>query len=207
MSGLSRDASLVEEAVEAIRAGRPVVLPTDTVYGLCAAPDEAGPVLRMYELKGRDEQQPTAIIASDVDVLLERVPELRGRFEPILRALLPAPLTLVLPNPARRFPWLSGARPDTIGVRVPGLEGDAKEVLRAVGAVAATSANLKGGSDPKRLAEVPEEIRAGAAVLVDGGELPGAPSTVVDLTGPDPQILREGAVSAAEVLERLGQLA
>ena len=207
MSELSRDASLVEEAVEAIRAGKPVVLPTDTVYGLCAAPDEAGPVLRMYELKGRDEQQPTALIASDVDALLERVPELRGRFERLLRALLPAPLTLVAPNPARRFPWLSGVRPDTIGVRVPGLEGAAKEVLRAVGAVAATSANLKGGSDPKRLAEVPEEIRVGAAVLVDGGELPGAPSTVVDLTGPDPQILREGAVSAAEVLERLGQLA
>lgn len=207
VSELSRDARLIEEAVGAIRAGKPVVLPTDTVYGLCASPHEPDPVFQMYELKGRDEQQPTSLIASDVDVLLECIPELRNAVGPILRALLPAPLTLVLPNPACRFRWLTGARPDTIGVRVPDLEGDAKAIVQKVGAVAATSANLKGGPDPKRLDEVPEEIRAGAGVLVDGGELPGIPSTVVDLTGPEPEILREGFVPAAEVLERLGQLA
>ena len=70
--------------------------------------------------------------------------------------------------------------------------------------VAATSANLHGVPDPRRLEDVPEEIQA-AAVLVDGGELPGTPSTVVDLTGGEPQILREGAVPAAEVLERIEQ--
>lgn len=206
-SGLSRDASLVEEAVEAIRAGKAVVLPTDTVYGLCATAYEPDPVLRMYELKGRDAQQPTALLAADVDMLLESVPELRSRVEAILRALLPGPLTLVLPNPAHRFGWLSGRRPDTIGVRVPELEGGVKAIVQRVGAVAATSANLAGGPDPKRLDEVPEELRSGAAVLVDGGELPGTPSTVLDLTGSEPQILREGSVPAAEVLERLGQLA
>ena len=135
------------------------------------------------------------------------MPELRGRAGAIARALLPGPLTLVLPNPGRRFPWLTGGRPDTIGVRVPELEGDAKAIVRRVGAVAATSANLTGGLDPKSLDEVPEEIRAAAAVVIDGGELPGIPSTVVDLTGPEPQILREGALPAAEVLERLDQLA
>jgi L-threonylcarbamoyladenylate synthase len=131
------------------------------------------------------------------------VPELRDQAT-LVRTLLPGKLTLILPNPAHRYDWLTGDRPDAIGVRVPELEGPAREIVERVGAVAATSANVHGGPDPRRLEEVPEEIRA-VAVLVDGGELPGTPSTVVDLTGTEPQILREGAVPAAEVLEGVGQ--
>jgi L-threonylcarbamoyladenylate synthase len=200
------DARLVDEAVEAIRAGRPVVLPTDTVYGLCTTPYHSEPVLGMYRLKGRVEQQPTALLSSDLELIFECVPELRGRAGRLASTLLPGPLTLVLPNPARRFRWLTGSRPETIGVRVPVLEGSARWIVSRIGAVAATSANLTGGPDPRRLHDVPEEIRAGCAVLVDGGELPGTPSTVVDLAGPEPRIIREGAVPAADVLERLGQL-
>jgi L-threonylcarbamoyladenylate synthase len=206
VSELSRDARLVDEAVAAIHAGKPVVLPTDTVYGLCTTPYSAAPVAQLYRLKGRDEQQPVALLVADLDMLFECVPESRGRAGPLARGLLPGPLTLVLPNPAHRFRWLTGTRPDTIGVRVPELEGGARAIAQRTGAVAATSANLSGGPDPKSLDEVPDEIRAGAAVVVDGGELPGIPSTVVDLTGPEPQILREGAVPAAEVFERLSQL-
>jgi L-threonylcarbamoyladenylate synthase len=200
------DARLVDDAVEALRAGQSVVLPTDTVYGLCATPYRSQPVEQLYRLKGRNEQHPLALLATDLDMIFECVPELRGRAGQIARALLPGPLTLVLPNPAWRFQWLGGSRPDTIGIRVPELAGDAEAVVRRIGAVAATSANLTGGPDPKSLDEVPDEIRAGAAVFIDGGELPGVPSTVVDLTGPEPQILREGALPAAKVLERLGQL-
>src|SRR4051794_13541663 len=109
----------VTAVVDALRAGRPVVLPTDTVYGLCAAAYRSEPVERMYRLKGRDGAQPTALVAGSVDMLLECVPELRGRAGVIARALLPGPYTLVLANPARRFRWLTGLRPDTIGVRVP----------------------------------------------------------------------------------------
>jgi L-threonylcarbamoyladenylate synthase len=200
VSESSTDARLVEEAVEAIEAGEPVVLPTDTVYGLCAKPDAAGTLTR---LKGRDEHQPIALLAADVETLFDRIPELRDQAT-LVRALLPGRLTLILPNPAHRYDWLTGSRSDAIGVRVPELEGAAREIVERVGAVAATSANLHGGADPRRLDEVPDEIR-GAAVLVDGGELPGTPSTVVDLTGAEPEILREGAVSAAEVLERVEQ--
>jgi L-threonylcarbamoyladenylate synthase len=199
------DARLVDEAVEAIRVGETVVLPTDTVYGLCASPHEPEPIRRLYSLKGRDEEQPTALLASDLERILEYVPELRGRAESLARALLPGPLTLVLPNPAQRFPWLTGTRPEAIGVRVPVLEGAARAVIERVGTVAATSANLAGGPDPRRVEEVPEEIRSGCAVLVDGGQLAGIPSTVLDLTGSAPTILREGAVPAADVLDRLGQ--
>lgn len=198
MSESSKDARLVDEAVEAIEAGKPVVLPTDTVYGLCARPDAAATLAR---LKGRDENQPLALLAADVDALLGRIPELRDQ-STLLRALLPGKLTLILPNPAHRYDWLTGERPDAIGVRVPELEGPAREIVERVGAVAATSANLHGGPDPRRLEDVPEAIRE-QAVLVDGGELPGVPSTVVEITTSEVRIVREGAVPVREVLERL----
>ena len=190
------------DAAEAIRAGRPVVLPTDTVYGLCADPDNEAAAAEVARLKGRGERQPIAVLARDVERLVERVPELDER---VLRALLPGPYTLVLPNPARRYPWLTGDR-ETIGVRVPELPAVTAEVLDEVGAVLATSANVHGGPDPKRLAEVPDEIRSACGVLVDAGELPGTPSTVLDLTGDEPRILREGAVPAAEALATVGSL-
>jgi L-threonylcarbamoyladenylate synthase len=191
-----------EQAISAIRAGEAVVIPTDTVYGLVTSPLRSEPVERLYGIKGRGARQPTALMAPDVDMLFELVPELRGRAGVLARALLPGPLTLVLPNPARRFPWLTGERPDTIGVRVPELPDVSAPILAAVGALAATSANLSGGSDPAAVEEVPVEVRESCAVVVDGGRLPGRPSTVVDLTGPEPRVLREGAVSADDVLER-----
>ena len=178
-------------------------MPFDTVYGLAADPCHSDHARRLYRLKGRAEAQPTALVARDVDYLLECVPELRGRAATLARLLLPGPLTLVLPNPAQRFRWLTGGNPDAIGVRVPELTGPGAEILARVGALAATSANLPGQPDPSTLRAVPEEIRAGAGAVLDGGELPGSPSTVIDLTGPEPRILREGALAAAEALRRL----
>jgi L-threonylcarbamoyladenylate synthase len=181
---------VIDRAVEAILAGRPVILPTDTVYGLCTTASSASAVEVLYGLKGRPETQPTAILAGDVEALLDSVPELPER---IVLALLPGPYTLVLPNPARRFPWLNGERPDTIGVRVPNLHPDVAEVLRRAGPVVATSANLAGGPDPRRLDDVPRGLRDAAAAEIDGGELPGVASTVIDFTGEEPTVLREGA--------------
>jgi L-threonylcarbamoyladenylate synthase len=198
---------VIDEAVEAIRAGKPVVLPADTVYGLATTPYRSDPVLRLARLKGRDELQPIALLAESVEFVFECVPELRGRSGAIMRALLPGPYTLVLPNPARRFRWLAGVRPDTIGVRVPELVGPGAEVLARVGAVAATSANGHGGDDVRRLDDLPEAMRAACAALVDGGELPGTPSTVIDFTGAEPVVLRHGAAPAAEALERVSELA
>jgi L-threonylcarbamoyladenylate synthase len=193
---------LIGEVVAAIRAGQPVVVPTDTVYGLAADAFSETAVRRLYRLKGRDDLQPTALIAADIDVLLEAVPELRDE-ESRLGALLPGAFTLILPNPERRFPWLTGNRPTTIGVRVPAVAGDAAELLRRVGTVAATSANRPGEPDPRRVDEIPEELRVGSGAILDVGELPGTPSTVLDLSGPDPIVVREGAVPAVEALARL----
>jgi L-threonylcarbamoyladenylate synthase len=193
----------VEEAVNALKAGGLVVLPTDTVYGLAATPYHEAPARRIARLQGRPESTPIALVTSTVDVLLELVPELRGRDATIARALLPGPYTLVLRNAARRFRWLTGDRPDTIGVRVPSLEGEAATILEQADALAASSANLHGGRDPRSLDEVPEEIRGAALALVDGGELPGIASTVIDFAGPEPQVIRDGAVPAAHAIDRV----
>ena len=198
--------STVDEAVAAIRKGEPVVLPFDTVYGVAADPYRDEPTRRIYRLKGRDENKPSALVACDVDYLLECVPELRGRSATIARALLPGAYTLVFPNPARRFPWLTGATPEAIGVRVPDVFEPCAEVLARVGALVATSANHPGEQDPASLDDVPEDIRAGAAAVVDGGRLLGSPSTVVDFTGPEPCVLRLGAASGSEALQRVASL-
>jgi L-threonylcarbamoyladenylate synthase len=161
-----------EAAVAALRAGRAVVLPTDTVYGLCALPEHEDV---LYELKGRDRSKPVALLAADVDALLAAVP---GLDRAVLERYLPGPFTLVFGD---------------VGVRVPELPPAAAEVVREVGVVAATSANVSGGPDPRRVADVPAEIRAACGAIVDAGELPGVPSTVVDLTSGTPRVLRQGA--------------
>jgi L-threonylcarbamoyladenylate synthase len=185
---------------EALRAGEPVVLPFDTVYGLAAEPYDEASTRRLYELKGRAPTQPTALVASSIEVLRACLPELDLT---LAWHLLPGPVTLVVPNPGHRFAWLTGSNRGALGVRVPELAGPTSAILEEVGAVVATSANRPGQPDPRTLQDVPQEIRQGAAVTVDGGELPGTPSTVVDLTGAEPRILRVGALPVAEVLRRL----
>jgi L-threonylcarbamoyladenylate synthase len=194
--------SSVEDVVRAVEAGGLVVIPTDTVYGLACRPDSRESVRALSALKGREDEQPIALVSTSVEALLELVPELPAHG---LADMLRGPLTLVLPNPERRLPWLTGPRPDTIGVRVPAVSGAVEDVLERVRVVAATSANLHGGEDPRRLGDVPAEIAERVAAALDGGELPGTPSTVLDLTGPEPRVLREGAVPAAEALSRVAR--
>lgn len=201
--GRTSPASGVDAAIDAVRAGELVVVPTDTVYGLACTPYRAEPVARLSDLKRRPPDEPIALLFASVDWLLECVPEIRGRSGVLARALLPGPFTLVLPNPGRRFPWLSGRRRGTIGVRVPEATGPGAEVLERLGTLAATSANPHGRPDPRRLEDVEPEVLEGIAAVVDGGELPGAPSTVLDLTGSEPVVLREGAVPAAAALARV----
>ena len=163
---------MTEEAVSALRAGRAVILPTDTVYGLCALPEQEDV---LYEIKGRDRSKPFALLAADLEALVAALP---GLDRPALEPYLPGPYTLIV---------------GSVGVRVPNLPPAAADVVRAVGVVAATSANLSGGPDPRRVEEIPDEIRAACGAIVDAGELPGVPSTVIDLTGPEPRVVRRGA--------------
>ncbi len=188
--------------------GGVAVFPADTVYGLACEPEAPEAVRRLYALKRRRPDKPAAVLFFALDLALAALPELGPRTRTGLEALLPGGVTALVPNPARRFPLAAGPDPETLGVRVPALP----PALEALGAVRwpvlQSSANVSGGPDPRTLADVPEPLRAGADLVLDGGELPGTPSTVVDLRAFEAtgawDVVREGAASAADVARRLG---
>ncbi len=190
----------VENTVAALRAGELVVLPTDTVYGLCAPARNAPAIGRINELKRRPEVS-IAIVAASTDALIEAVPELRLGWQTLLDEVFPGPYTLVLPNPKKRMPRLSPGREETIGVRVPELPAQTRQVLEQFGVVAASSANFHGEPDPKTIEQVPEEIRAAVGAVLDVGELPGDPSTVIDVSGLVPRVLRVGSGDPQRVID------
>jgi len=182
-----------------IAAGGVVVFGADTVYGLACDPEAPLAVQRLYALKGRRLDKPAAVMFFSLDRALAALPELGPRTTIALQRLLPGGVTLLLPNPARRYPLACGPDPGTLGLRVPQVPA-----LAAVGVpVVQTSANAAGGADPRRLDEVPAAIRAGADLVLDGGELGGTPSTVVDLrryeAAGEWAVLRAGAVGRAAV--------
>jgi L-threonylcarbamoyladenylate synthase len=182
------------------------ILPTDTVYGIGTAAESVAGCAELYRVKQRPASQPVAVIAGSVEGLLSAVlPELDGRSAAAVRALLPGPLTLVVPNAGRRFPHLCGDRPDAIGVRVPVLAAEVGALATAVGGLAMTSANLRGEPAPAALDEVPQELRGLCPVVVDGGRLQGAASAVIDITGPAPVVLRDGP-GAEQALEEISRL-
>lgn len=182
------------------------VFPADTVYGLACEPDSKEGVRRLYALKRRVPTKPAALLFFQPALALAALPELGPRTRVALLALLPGPVTLLLPNPAGRYPLATGPG-GVLGLRVPALS----EATAALGAVRwpvlQSSANLAGGPDARVLADVPEAIRQGADLVLDGGPLPGTASTVVDLSGFEAagswSIVREGALPAVEVAARL----
>jgi L-threonylcarbamoyladenylate synthase len=192
-----------EDFERCIAGGGVVVFPADTVYGLACDPLDAGAVERLYLLKRRPPTKPAAVMMFDVEFALATVPEVGPRTRGALERLLPGPLTVLLPNPAERFPLACGPAPATLGLRVPRIEAMAGVRV----AVLQSSANHAGGADTRRLEEIPEDIRAGADLVIDGGDLPGTPSTVVDLRRYEESgqwgVARTGAVPYMEIAEAL----
>jgi L-threonylcarbamoyladenylate synthase len=192
------DAERFERCIE---GGGVAVFPADTVYGLACAPDSEAAVKRLYELKGRPPEKPAAVMFFALAAALATLPELGPRTTRLLEALMPGAITALLPNPRHRFPLACGPDPDTLGLRVP-----AVPALAEVGtAVLQSSANQAGGADARRLTDVPQEIRDGADLVLDGGELPGTPSTVIDLRAFEDarayRIARQGAVPEHEIAQ------
>ena len=190
-----------------IAVGGVAVFPADTVYGLACEPDTDDAVDRLYRLKGRRPDKPAAVMFFQRDLALDAVPELGEHTRAAVEALLPGPFTLLLPNPARRFRLACGPDPGTLGLRVPALPPALAALEAVTWPVLQSSANRAGGPDARMLSQVPEPIRAGADLVLDGGELPGTPSTVVDLRpyeqARDWRIVREGAASRDDVRARL----
>jgi L-threonylcarbamoyladenylate synthase len=179
--------------------GGVAVFPADTVYGLACDPSSTEAVRRLYVLKGRQMDKASAVMFFDRDLALDSLLELGPRTRGALERLLPGGVTLLLPNPKRRWPLACGEDPDTLGLRVPEIE-----TLQTVRwPVLQSSANRAGEPDARRLADVPAAIRAEADLVIDGGELPGTPSTVIDLRRYERdgvfEIAREGAVARQTV--------
>jgi L-threonylcarbamoyladenylate synthase len=184
--------SLPPDAAERLLGGALALLPTDTVYGIAAAAGREDACTRLYDLKERPASQATAVMLGSVAGLLAMLPELDERAADICRRLLPGAVTLIVPNPGRKFAHACGDRPDRVGVRVPDLEPEVAELADAAGGLVITSANLRGGANPSTLEEVPRELHDAVAFAADAGPLPGRPSSVIDVTGDRPVVLREG---------------
>ena len=190
-----------------IAVGGLALFPADTVYGLATEPDSREGVERLYRLKGRPPVKPAAVMFFRVELALAALPELGGRTRGALERLLPGAVTLLVPNPARRYPLACGPEPDRLGLRVPHLTGELAPLAGVSWPVLQSSANVSGGADARRVEDVDERIRAGVDLILDGGERPGTPSTVVDLSayeeGGGFEVVREGAVPPAELDQAL----
>lgn len=186
---------MTRSLAEVIAGGGVAVVGTDTVYGVCADAGNAAAVQRMLALKERPAGKPAAVSFESVRDALAALPELGERTRAAVRALLPGPLTLLVPNPRGRFPLAGG---ELLGVRVLAL-GAGRPLLLS-------SANLAGAPEARTLEQVEPALLAGADLVLDAGELPGTASTVVDLgslerTG-DWRIVREGACTRNNLSER-----
>ena len=179
--------------------GGVALFPSDTVYGLACDPSNRVAVERLYRFKRRSLAKPSAVMFFDVSVALDALPELGPATQEAASKLLPGPVSLLLPNPATRFPFACGEDPRTLGLRV--IDSDILDGVQWP--VLQSSANRAGGPDPRRFDEVPEELRRGADMVIDAGELPGTPSTVIDLREYERDgswsVIRAGAVSAEQL--------
>jgi L-threonylcarbamoyladenylate synthase len=188
---------------EVLAGGGVAVFPTDTVYGVCCDPDNEAAVRRLNALKRRPEGQAAAVMFFSLPAALAALPELGPRTLEAARALLPGPVTLVIENPAQRYPLASGAHAHTLGLRVPRLFEALRSLQELSAPLLQSSANVSGGAEARRLREVDRAILAGADLLLDGGELPGVASTVLDLSSyevsRDWSVLREGALAREEI--------
>jgi L-threonylcarbamoyladenylate synthase len=186
-----------------ISEGGIVLFPSDTVYGLACDPENAAAIERLYALKRRRADKSAAVMFFDLHAGLRTFHGVGPKTHAALHALMPGKLTMLLTNPAHRFPLACREDPDTIGLRIvsiPELEGVRLPVLQ-------TSANVAGGADARRLDDVETAIHEGVDLVIDGGELPGTPSTIIDLrfyeSGGAWSIVRAGAVGEPEIAAAL----
>jgi L-threonylcarbamoyladenylate synthase len=202
----SGEAQVARRALErCVAAGGVAVFPADGLYGLACDPLDAGAVARIHRLKGRDDGKPSAVMYFSPLAMRELVSGLGPRTKAAASALLPGPVTLVLANPQRRYPLACRQDPERLGVRLIGgpLAGTMSPVFQ-------TSANLSGEPAPARFEDLPDSILDGADLAIDGGELPGLPSTVVDIARIDEdgswRVLRDGALSPGDLASALASV-
>jgi L-threonylcarbamoyladenylate synthase len=188
-----------------IAAGGVAVFPADGLYGLACDPLDEAAIERIHRIKGRDEGKPAAVLYFSPLAMRELVEGLGDRTRAAVAALLPGPVTIVVANPAHRYPLACREDPGRLGLRL--IDGPLAGVMCPL---FQTSANRSGEPAPGDFAAVPEGVLAGADLAIDGGRLSGNPSTVVDLSaleaGGDWTVLREGGMRIEDLEERLAAL-
>jgi L-threonylcarbamoyladenylate synthase len=188
---------------ECIWDGGVAIFPADTLYGLACDPISKSEVERIHRIKGRDEGRSSAVMYFSALAMRELLAGLGPRAREAVGALLPGPVTLVVANPERRYPLACREDPERLGVRL--IEGPLAGMPLPI---FQTSANPSGYAPPATIEEIDREIADAVDLAIDGGELGGSPSTVVDIGGIDAdggwRILREGAMPMAEIERRLG---
>lgn len=197
----------VETFERCISVGGVALFPADTVYAVGTEPDSREGVDRLYRLKGRRPDKPAAVMFFQLDSALAALGELGARTREAVERLLPGGFTLLLPNPGRRYPLACGPEPERLGLRVPALEGELAPLAAMRWPVLQSSANRSGEPDARRIEDVDPSLRAGVDMVLEAGELPGTPSTVLDLTRYESdgswQVVREGAVPLEAVVRSL----
>lgn len=193
------------ELERCVGAGGVAVFPADGLYGLACDPLDAAAIERIHRIKGRDDGKPSAVLYLSPLAMREVVEDLGPRTRAAAAALLPGPVTMVVANPGHRYPLACREDPERLGLRLIGgpLAGATCPLLQ-------TSANLSGEPAPAVFAAVPATIVGAVDLAIDGGELTGLPSTVVDLSGFDETgewtVLREGGLTAGELAATLRDL-
>jgi L-threonylcarbamoyladenylate synthase len=204
---LSEIVSIEHDGAEAARAalerhvgdGGVAIFPADGLYGLACDPLDAEAIARIHRIKGRDDGKPSAVLYFSPLAMRELVGDLGGpRTRAAVSALLPGPVTLVVANPEHRYPLACREDPSRLGLRLIGgpLAGASCPLFQ-------TSANLSGEPPAASFTAIPAAIAGAVDLAIDGGELTGLPSTVVDLTAFEETgewtVLREGALAAADL--------
>lgn len=187
----------IAAVADALRAGEAVVLPTDTIYGLASLPTVPGAVDRLFALKGRPADMPIAVLVAGIDQVAA-LAELSDTHRRLADVFWPGPLTMVLPRKAGVDLPLGEPRA-TIGVRWPD-HPLIQAVAAEVGPLATTSANRTGRPTPETAPEAAAALSGPVGAIYDGGPCAGTASTVVDLTDPELRVLREGAITEAQLL-------
>lgn len=200
------DDRLLAPAAEALRNGQLVAFPTETVYGLGANTFDTAAVAAIFEAKGRPGDNPLIIHVTQLDAVYPLVSSLPLFARKLFEAFSPGPLTLVLPK-SRTVPDLVTAGLDTVAIRIPA-HPVARRLIELAGVpVAAPSANRSGRPSPTRSWHVEADLTGRIPFIIDAGDCPfGLESTVVDVTGDSPVILRPGSITASQIYEVTGSV-
>lgn len=205
------EAQDAQRLADCVAGGGVAVFPTDTVYGVCCDPEDQQAARRMYELKGRPATRSSAVMFFALEPALQALGELPEAERTALQALLPGPVTVLLVNRERRYAAACRSDPQTLGLRVPRLSDDLAALSAIEQPIMQSSANISGEPDARSLSEVPQRLLDGVDLALDGGELPGTASTVVDLRDFASEgrwhLLREGALPSELLKEILAPAA